>query len=279
MTRLFTLATAMLLCTPAGAQYGVPVPEATGAYRPGAYAVSPGGAGPNSAARAINNHGYPFPYPFPGSAPTAAAPAVPGPAPGGASAAVNLHAQSGSPLQNVSWTFEPPTPPRQFRLHDQITVMVKETSQVQSKGEMDRRKQANGALKLTDWILLNKFAVAPDPQSEGDPTIAGAVDNKLRSQADLKTRDTMTFTITCEVTDIRPNGVLVLSGVKSVKNNDDAWEQCLTGLVRPEDVMPNNTVTSEKVAEMRIFKRESGHVPDGYRRGWLLRWLDTYQPF
>lgn len=271
-----------LFCTPAMAQSGVPVPEATGAYRSGAYPSPQGGAAANAAARAVNNQGYPFPYPFPGSAPAVAAPAAPvaaSPAPGGAAAATNINPQSGRPLQQVSWTFEPPPPPRQFRLHDQITVMVKETSQVQSKGEMDRRKQADGRLKLTDWILLNKFSVVPDPQTAGNPTIAGGVDNKLRSQADLKTRDTMSFTITCEVTDLRPNGLLVLSGIKSVKNNDDAWEQCLTGLVRPEDVMPNNTVTSEKVAEMRIFKRESGHVPDGYRRGWLLRWLDTYQPF
>ena len=50
------------------------------------------------------------------------------------------------------------------------------------------------------------------------------------------------------------------------------------GAVRPEDVLPNNTVLSENVAELRIIKRESGHVRDGYRRGFLTRFLDRFSP-
>jgi flagellar L-ring protein precursor FlgH len=144
---------------------------------------------------------------------------------------------------------------------------------------MNRRKQGSGALQLSNWILLNKFSVVADPQRAGSPTIAGSVNNQLQTQSDLQTKDQMNFTITCRVADKRPNGLLVLEGVKSVNNNEDAWEQCLTGVVRPEDIMPNNTVTSDKVAELRVFKREAGYVRDGYRRGWLLKWLDTYQPF
>ena len=44
-------------------------------------------------------------------------------------------------------------------------------------------------------------------------------------------------------------------------------------------MLPNNTVISEKVAELSIDKREEGMARDGYRRGWLLQWLDKYQPF
>lgn len=185
----------------------------------------------------------------------------------------------GLTVADTSWTFEKPPEPRKFKLNDQVTILVKENTQVSSDGEMDRRKQADGMMTLTDWIVFDKFAVIPDPQSHGNPTVGGAMSNKLRSQANLQTRDSMSFKIAVRVADIRPNGYLVLEGVRSIHNNNETWEQCLTGVVRPEDVLPNNTVQSENVGELRIFKRESGHVRDGYRRGWLLKILDKYQPF
>jgi flagellar basal body L-ring protein FlgH len=38
-------------------------------------------------------------------------------------------------------------------------------------------------------------------------------------------------------------------------------------------------VSSENVADMRLVKRETGQVRDGYKRGWVTQWLDTYNPF
>ena len=49
-------------------------------------------------------------------------------------------------------------------------------------------------------------------------------------------------------------------------------------MVRTEDIMPNNTVRSEHIAELRI-NSAVGHIRDAYRRGWLMRWLDEYQLF
>ena len=46
-----------------------------------------------------------------------------------------------------------------------------------------------------------------------------------------------------------------------------------------DDVLPNNTVKSEKVAEKWIVRRSAGHGRDGIRRGWLGRMLDQFQLF
>jgi flagellar L-ring protein precursor FlgH len=89
----------------------------------------------------------------------------------------------------------------------------------------------------------------------------------------------MRFRIACRVVDIRPNGNVLIEGRRSILNNDDTWEMSLIGVIRPEDVLPNNTVLSENVADLRIVKRETGHVRDGYRRGWFTRCLDMFQPF
>ncbi len=182
-------------------------------------------------------------------------------------------------LAEYSWTYEAPLPRKEIGLHDLITVVIDEQSVVISEGEMDRKKKAHGDLILKDWVLLKGLFAYPDPQTLGDPHISGKMDNKMRSEASLETRDSIKFRITCAVVDVRPNGNLVIEGHNTIKYNCEVWDYSLTGEIRPEDVLPNNTVMSEDVANKRIHKRETGHVRDGYRRGWLLKILDKWQPF
>ena len=184
-------------------------------------------------------------------------------------------------LAEGDWTYIPLPEPKRLKMNDILTVLVDEKSQVISEGEMDRKKKASLKAVLKDWIVpdSNSLGIRPDPQSEGAPKIDGQWDNKYKAQADFESRDAIKFNIAARVVDIRPNGTLVIEGRRTIHNNEEKWEFSLTGVIRPEDVLPNNTVQSENVAELRIYKRESGHVRDGYRRGWLLQWLDRYQPF
>ena len=66
----------------------------------------------------------------------------------------------------------------------------------------------------------------------------------------------------------------MVEGHRKIQVNDEEWEFSLTGIVRPEDLMPNNTVPSKKIANLRIYKRQAGHGRDGIRRGWLQKWMD-----
>lgn len=185
----------------------------------------------------------------------------------------------GLTLQESSWTYQKAVEPHPIRMHDIVTVMVDEKSVVTSAGQMDRKKKAYGDLQLKNWVLFKGLAMVPDPQTLGVPHVRGEVDNKMTSQADLETKDWMKLQIACSVVDIRPNGNLVIEGRRTIKNNEDTWDYSLNGEIRAEDVLPNNTVLSANILNLRLLKREEGHVRDGYRRGWMLEWLDKYQPF
>jgi flagellar L-ring protein precursor FlgH len=170
-------------------------------------------------------------------------------------------------------------PPKTIRLHDKITVIVDEKSQVTSEAEVDRRKRSSIDARLQDWIKFDNWSLKPAPMVDGEPRIRASLNNQLRSEMDLETRDGMRFRLTAEVVDIRPNGDLVLEAHRIIKNNSEVWEQSLSGIVRREDVLPNNTVLSEKIAELSICKREQGHVREAYRRGWFQRFIDKVKPF
>ncbi len=190
--------------------------------------------------------------------------------------------QPGGPLMlnDASFTLIEVEPPRELRIHDTITIIVDEKSQLLSEGEVERRKQANLFATLADWLQLSGgLDIKPAAQADGDPTINASLNSQYRANAELETRDGLKFRIGATIVDIRPNGNLVIEAHKTVRNNNEVWEQYITGVVSPEDVLPNRSVLSEKITELSIKKLEHGHVRDGYRRGWFLKILDKVQPF
>jgi len=183
-------------------------------------------------------------------------------------------------LENDGWTYRAPAPEvKTFKTHDVVTVVINELSVMTSEGEMDRKKKAHGELALPDWVLLRGLSLFPDPQSGGDPKVRGEVDNKMRSEADLELRDSLKTRISCLVVDIRDNGNMIIEGHDTVTINEEVWNISLTGMIRAQDVQPDNTVLSENIVYKRLVRHSSGHVRDGWDRGWLLKFLDRVQPF
>jgi len=182
-------------------------------------------------------------------------------------------------LADCSFTYQAAPEPKQWKLNDFLTVLIEEKTRMTSEGQVDQRKKIEGSMTLTDWILLRKWSLIPDPQSARDTNVARTVDNKYRAHANLQNRDLFETSVQCVITDIRPNGTLVIEGHSRVKIDDEEWELSISGIVRPEDILPNNTVKSEKVAEKWIVRRSAGQGRDGIRRGMLGKLLDQFQLF
>lgn len=182
-------------------------------------------------------------------------------------------------LEHNSWLFVQLPPARELQINDLITIVVNQTLQSENEGKINRVTQSAIDARLRDWVMFDGFGFKVDPQSTGDPRARGSLDSQLRTNADLETSAKIRFTIQATIVDIRPNGNLVVEAHSQVRDNDEVLEASLTGIVRREDVLPNNTVFSEKVAELMIHKRETGHIRDAYRRGWFLRFYDSVKPF
>jgi flagellar L-ring protein precursor FlgH len=182
-------------------------------------------------------------------------------------------------LADTSWTYQAPAEAKLARLNDIVKVTVSVKSQMTSQGTIDRKKLGHGDLKLTSWLKFYGGNLGENGNSYGTPEIRGDIDNQLQAQGNLQTQDKMSFTISCRIVDMRPNGNCVLEGTWNVSDNEEHWEYSLSGEVRPQDIKPDNSVVSDTIADLKIIKREAGHVRDSYRRGWALEWLDKWQPF
>ena len=182
-------------------------------------------------------------------------------------------------LAEASWTYQTPAEPKTANINDIVKVTVSVKSSMTSEGKIDRKKQGYGKLKLSKWIKFYGMDLGKDGQPNGAPEVLGEVANKLQANGNLVTADKMSFVISCRIADKRPNGNCVLEGNWSVRDNEENWEYSLSGEIRPEDIKPDNSVISDTIADLKIIKREAGHVRDSYRRGWALEWLDKWQPF
>lgn len=179
----------------------------------------------------------------------------------------------------VSWVYQKTDPPPHLKVHDLIKIIVQEKNSLDSQGDVNRRKTGTFNAQLKNWVMLKGLSLKSDPLNSGQPQANGTLDQEYQAAMELQTKATLNFIITAEVVDVRPNGNLVVEAHKTVKDNEDVWDQSIHGLIRPQDVLPNNTVLSENIAELMIDKREVGHVRDGYKRGWLTRLYDRFSIF
>lgn len=83
--------------------------------------------------------------------------------------------------------------------------------------------------------------------------------------------DTLTATIAVVVTQVLPNGNLVVQGDRSVGINAETQHITLTGMVRPQDIGPNNQVASPLVANAQIHFSGKGPVGDTQHYGVITR--------
>ena len=185
----------------------------------------------------------------------------------------------GTPLA-TSWYEIPLPPPKEVKKEDIITIRVDLGTRVSSEGEVQRRKTSSYDAVLKDWVVLDGLrSVRPAPQTQGEPRIQGSNNQTLRTQAELETNESIKFDIAAKVSSILPNGTIVLEAHRRIQNNNEVWIVSLGGICRREDIQPGNVVLSKDIADLKIDKREVGHIRDSYKRGWITRLLDTFNPF
>lgn len=182
-------------------------------------------------------------------------------------------------LADTSWSYIKPEDPPEIQLNDLVTVIVDEKSQLISQAMLMRRQRTNFDADLQKWLKFRNFGLSPAKLSNGSPEIEALYNLQNQVQANLRASDGLQFRIAASVVDVRPNGNLVLEAHRRVQTNNEIWDASLSGIVRRQDILPNNTVLSEDVAELSVHKREQGHIRDSWRRGWLWLFLDRHKPF
>lgn len=101
------------------------------------------------------------------------------------------------------------------------------------------------------------------------------VERDFEGQAEADQSNSLAGSITVTVTEVLPNGVLHIRGEKwlSLTNGDEYIR--LSGLVRPQDITPDNTIPSNRIGDARIAYGGTGDFDQANQPGWLTRFFNS----
>lgn len=98
-------------------------------------------------------------------------------------------------------------------------------------------------------------------------------------EGDIERSETIDLTFAAVVTQILPNGSLVVMGRQEVLVNAELRELMVTGVIRPEDIESDNTINHEKIAEMRVAYGGRGTLSQLQQPRWGTQLWDIIFPF
>lgn len=102
--------------------------------------------------------------------------------------------------------------------------------------------------------------------------------NSFAGKSDVKQNSSLTGAIAVTVVEVIPNGNLVIRGEKWMTIHDGEEVVRFGGIIRPQDIRPDNTIDSEKVADVRIIYKDTGVSGDTARAGAISKFLARYWP-
>jgi flagellar L-ring protein precursor FlgH len=102
----------------------------------------------------------------------------------------------------------------------------------------------------------------------------------FQGEASSNQSNSLTGSIAVQVSQVMPNGNLVVQGEKWIRLNQGDEYIRLRGIIRPEDVSPTNTIPSTLVADARISYGGTGALDQANSPGWLTRFfMSPLMPF
>jgi len=103
--------------------------------------------------------------------------------------------------------------------------------------------------------------------------------HETKGDGTIDRSETINLTFAAVITQILPNGALVVVGRQEIRVNAELRELNVTGVVRAEDIESDNTVSHERIAEMRVAYGGRGTLSDLQQPRWGTQIWDILFPF
>ncbi|NMM08569.1 flagellar basal body L-ring protein FlgH [Polaromonas sp.] len=156
---------------------------------------------------------------------------------------------------------------------DILTILVSENVNASKNSAADASRSGSASLDLSVIPKIFEGLIS----SSQDATVSSK--NAMSAKGGANAKNTFNGVITVTVTDVLPNGNLLVSGEKQMLINQGTEFIRFSGVVNPRTVSANNTIASTQVADARIEYSAKGYIDEAQTMGWLQRIFLNVLPF
>jgi flagellar L-ring protein precursor FlgH len=167
---------------------------------------------------------------------------------------------------------------RATHVGDLLTVTVNITDKANIANETQRSRTNSEDSGITDFIGAKTLGVQAQKVLPGRILTADSTASS-DGKGSVQRTEALQTNVAAVVTQVLPNGNLVVEGKQEIRVNFEIRELVVAGIVRPEDIQSDNTIDSSKIAQARIAYGGRGQITDVQQPRYGQQVMDVLLPF
>jgi flagellar L-ring protein precursor FlgH len=166
---------------------------------------------------------------------------------------------------------------RARRIGDTVTVKIFIKDKASIENDSERKRDATNTLDL--GFTYGTISSDIEIDNGGEFGANAGSSTKTKSEGGIERSEKIELLVAAVVSDVLPNGNLVISGSQEVRVNFEMRVLNVAGIVRPVDISSDNTIAYEKIAEARIAYGGRGRLMEVNQPPWGQQLVDNVLPW
>ena len=170
---------------------------------------------------------------------------------------------------------------RAARVGDILKVTVRINDKLQFINQTEGKRTTADLAGAANSLGVAEGLLSAVPALKGSPSsLVGLTGNMdVKGTGTVNRQDVVTTQVAAIVTQMLPNGNMVIDGKQEMLMNQDVREVAISGVVRPQDINSDNSIDSGQVADARITYTGRGQLNDVQKPRWGGQVIDAISPF
>ncbi len=157
-----------------------------------------------------------------------------------------------------------------------VKVNINDTAQFQDQTQLNRTSTED--TEITNFIGANTIGNISKAVLPGSVLTASG-NSQMNGQGTINRQDQLLTNVAAVVTQLLPNGNMVIEGKQEIRLNNEVRELVIAGVVRPEDIESDNAIELPKIAEARVAYGGRGTLTNIQTERWGQQVVDVILPF